>query len=163
MPSQKNQKKSEAFEKQNLIILILLLIFFIITVSFYIIFNVSLKDSQSDKDNPTITVARIIDGDTFEISSRETVRLICIDAPEKGRQGYNEAKQFLSDLILDKQIRLEKDVSETDEYERLLRYVYVNDSNNNEIFVNKELVKQGYAILFPYGNDTKKCSEIENN
>lgn len=167
MPRQnKKTKKSEAFEKQNLIILILLLIFFMITLSFYFIFDVSSKEYSSESNNSTdssLIVTKIIDGDTFEISSGETVRLICIDTPEQNQKGYDESKSFLSQLILNKQIRLEKDVSNTDSYGRLLRYVYVNsssESSNKEIFINKELVKNGYATLFPYGNDTKRCNEI---
>lgn len=56
-------------------------------------------------------------------------------------------------------MRLEKDVINKDEYGRLLRYVYVNISVE-EIFVNKELFKQGYGTIFRYGNDTSRCGEI---
>ena len=160
------KKKSEAFERQNIAILVILIIFFILTISLYFIFNISLLDysksennSNSDNNPSQIIVSRVIDGDTFELSSGEIIRLICIDSPEKTQKGYEEANQFLSDLILNKEPRLEKDVSDKDEYGRLLRYVYVNDSNK-EVFVNKELVKQGYATVFPYGNDTKRCNEI---
>ncbi|MEK6859239.1 MAG: thermonuclease family protein [Nanoarchaeota archaeon] len=165
-------KKSEAFEKQNLAILIILLIFFMITIAFYFIFNVSLKDNAINKNetinqsqNNSTIASRIIDGDTFELASGEIIRLICIDAPEKNKNGFDESRQFLSDLILNRQIRLEKDVSDKDSYGRLLRYVYVNSisQQNEEIFVNKELVKQGYAALFPYGNDTKRCNEINSS
>lgn len=155
-------KASEAFEKQNLAILIILLVFFMITIAFYIILNVNSKDVITS--NNETTAAKIIDGDTFQISSGDTVRLICIDAPEKNQQGFEEAKQFLSDLILDKQVRLETDVSDKDAYGRLLRYAYVNSSQTgNEIFVNKEMVKNNYAALFPYGNDTKRCNEINSS
>jgi len=106
-------------------------------------------------------VARVIDGDTFELEGGETVRLICIDAPEKNDKGGEEATQYLQSLILNKIVRLEKDVSEKDAYGRLLRYVYVQE-NGEEIFVNKELVEKGYAEVFKYGNDTKRCDEIES-
>jgi len=164
------KKKSEAFQKQNLIILIVLVIFFILTISLYFIFNISSLDSSksegnsvSENSNSQIIASRIIDGDTFESSSGETVRLICVDTPEQNKKGYEEAKQFLSNLILNKQVRLEKDVSDKDEYGRLLRYVYFNfsiPSYEKEIFINKEIVKQSYGVLFPYGNDTKRCNEI---
>jgi micrococcal nuclease len=136
------------------IIIILGLIF-----SIYIFINYKQKPII-----PGNTVTKIIDGDTFELASGEKIRLICIDAPEINKKGYEEAKQFLSDLILNKQVRLENDINNADKYERLLRYVYINNSksNNNEIFVNKELVKQGYATLFPYENNTKRCDEIDN-
>jgi len=177
------KKKSEAFEKQNLVILILLIVFFILTISLYFVFKItSLDYSSPDTNDSKIIVSEVIDGDTFKLSSGETVRLICVDAPEKNTKGYEEAKKFLSDLILNKEVRLEKDVSEKDSYGRLLRYVYLDipilgcsfePSNpnelsdetciglgTNEIFVNKEIVKNNHGVLFSFGNDTKRCSEI---
>lgn len=181
------KKRSEAFEKQNMFILIMLIIFFILTILLYFIFNIFSLDNKSVSENsPQITVSKVIDGDTFELSSGETVRLICIDAPEKNKKGYEESKQFLSNLILNRQVRLEKDSSETDSYGRLLRYVYINittdscsfepsnpseisdqtctgsDIKTKEIFVNKEIIKNGHGTLFPYKNNTKRCSEIAN-
>ncbi len=112
-------------------------------------------------DYPDNYVIRIIDGDTFELADGNIVRLICIDAPEKGEIGSEESTNFLSQLILYEQVRLEKDVSETDDYGRLLRYAYVNISES-EVFVNKELVLGGYASVWEYGNDTAKCGEIRD-
>lgn len=109
------------------------------------------------------TAVRIIDGDTFELASGDIVRLICVDAPEIGKTGADEAAEFLSSLILNQELRLENDTDNTDAYGRLLRYVYVNSSEgDSEIFVNKEIVQQGYGSLFIYGNDTSKCGEIRN-
>jgi|GEM_PF-927493 len=117
-------------------------------------------------ENPTVKiweclgdyarVTRVIDGDTFELSNGEKVRMICIDTPEQGEEGYEEAKAYLESLVLNKIVRLEKDVSEKDKYNRLLRYVYTED-----LFVNKELVEEGYAEVFRYGEDVKRCGEIE--
>ncbi|MEK6927908.1 MAG: thermonuclease family protein [Nanoarchaeota archaeon] len=101
-------------------------------------------------------VVRVIDGDTFVLRDNSTVRLICVDAPELHSQGGEEAKVFLESLILNKEVRLERDVSDKDEYERLLRYVYLGD-----VFVNEELVKSGNADVWRYGNDTARCDEIE--
>jgi hypothetical protein len=102
-------------------------------------------------------VSRVIDGDTLQLQNEDIVRLICIDTPEKGEPGADEATQYLESLVLNKIVRLEKDVSEKDKYDRLLRYVYVDD-----VFVNKQLVKEGHAEVFRYGEDTKRCGEIEN-
>lgn len=81
-------------------------------------------------------VARVIDGDTFVLSSGERVRLIGINAPEKEEQCFEESKQALVLLLENRNILLQKDVSETDKYGRLLRYVFVED-----FFVNKFLVE----------------------
>ncbi|PIN93194.1 hypothetical protein COU54_03960 [Candidatus Pacearchaeota archaeon CG10_big_fil_rev_8_21_14_0_10_31_24] len=103
---------------------------------------------------------RVIDGDTFEING-EVVRLICIDSPEKSEIGFDEATQFLENLIMGNELRLEKDVNDKDEYGRLLRYVYVS-SDEDEIFVNREMVKSGNAEVFRYGEDVSKCDEVES-
>lgn len=107
-------------------------------------------------------VVDVIDGDTFEIATGEQVRLICIDGPEKGEVGYKETKDFLSNLILEKEVRLEQDIEDQDKYGRLLRYVYLNTSKG-ELFINKEIVQQGYGEVFPYGNNTLKCEEINGS
>jgi len=106
-------------------------------------------------------VLRVIDGDTFELEGGEKVRLICIDTPENGEVGYEEAKQFLAGLIENKTVVLEKDVSDKDVYGRLLRYVYVNNFEE-EVFVNREIVSKGFGEVWPYGNDTAKCDEIDS-
>jgi len=105
-------------------------------------------------------VARVIDGDTFMLRTGEYVRLICINTPERTDAGYFEATKFLQQLIENKEVRLEKDISETDKYNRLLRYVYINDSSGKEIFVNRELVQQGFAVIWRYPPDVKRCDEI---
>jgi len=101
-------------------------------------------------------VSRIIDGDTLELNTGEKVRLICIDTPERGEEYYEEASDRLSELVLNKEVSLEKDVSEADRYDRLLRYIYVDD-----VFVNDVLVREGLAKAYRYQPDTSKCDEIE--
>ena len=101
-------------------------------------------------------VARVIDGDTIELANGQRVRYIGIDTPEtvhpdKPAQCFGqEASNKNKELVAGKRVRLEKDVSETDKYGRLLRYVYVGD-----VFVNLELVSQGYAYAFTYPPDVK--------
>ncbi len=98
-------------------------------------------------------VMRVIDGDTIVVNldgRNYKVRFIGIDTPERGRPYYWEATQKTREMVLGKDVRLVKDVSETDKYGRLLRYVYVDDK-----FVNAELVKQGYALQFTLPPDVK--------
>jgi endonuclease YncB( thermonuclease family) len=177
MPTQKPNK-------QITYVLIILLITFIITLTLFTIFKDNSPDlldlSNRFQDNPDIQknlnnpdiqnninipnnyVIRVIDGDTIELYSGDKVRLICIDAPELENKGSYEAKAYLESLVLNKEVKLEKDISEADKYGRLLRYVWVNISDQ-EVFVNKELVSQGYASIFRYGDDVKKCEEIERD
>ena len=101
-------------------------------------------------------VTRVVDGDTVEIETGEKVRFICIDTPERGEYYYQEAKNYLSDYILNKEVKLIKDISETDMYGRLLRYVYFED-----IFINGKLVEGGYAKVYRYAPDTKFCDDLD--
>lgn len=100
-------------------------------------------------------VVRVIDGDTIEIEGGVKVRLIGIDTPELRQSGDSgcfgqEAKNYLSNLILGQRIGLEKDVSEVDRYGRLLRYVYLEDE-----LINDALVRNGYARVSTYPPDVK--------
>ena len=92
---------------------------------------------------PAVTV---IDGDTIRLPSREMVRYIGIDTPERGEPYYQKARRANRDLIEGKEIKLEEDVTDRDRYGRLLRYVYADDT-----FVNAELVRQGYALVYRRG------------
>jgi len=104
-------------------------------------------------------VTRVIDGDTIEVDIGGTiykVRYIGIDTPELDdkRPEYctlaQEATRLNRELVAGKTVRLEKDVSGTDNFGRLLRYVYVDG-----IFVNAELVRQGLAWAKAYEPDIK--------
>jgi hypothetical protein len=88
--------------------------------------------------NHSPTVTDVIDGDTIIISSGERVRLLGVNAPEKGRCYYKEAKQRLSTLLLEKNIRLEE--TRTDIYNRPMGLVYVNNT-----LINTQMIKEGYG------------------
>jgi endonuclease YncB( thermonuclease family) len=104
----------------------------------------------SDAAQQTGTVIRVIDGDTVDVrledDSEARVRYIGVDTPERGDLFYREASEFNRDLVEGRKATLYKDVSETDRFGRLLRYVLVEN-----VFVNFELVRQGYAssVTFP--------------
>lgn len=98
-----------------------------------------------------LKVIKVIDGDTIVLETGETVRYIGIDTPEtKGDCFAVESTNKNKELVLGKEVKLEKDVSETDRYKRLLRYVYIDD-----IFVNDYLVREGYAKVSTYPPDVK--------
>lgn len=104
-------------------------------------------------------VTRIIDGDTIEVrinDARFTVRYIGIDAPEtKGTPAQTclsrQATAANKALVLGKTLRLERDVSEFDKYNRLLRYAYLPDGT----LVNEKLVLDGFALTATYPPDVK--------
>ena len=103
-------------------------------------------------------VVAIKDDDTYKImcdGKERTIRLSHIDCPEKSQPFGKNAKQFASDLCFGK---IAKVVSEgkTDRYKRLIAEVYVN-----EICVNKELVKNGFAWHFIKYSDNEEYEELE--
>ncbi len=105
-------------------------------------------------------VTQVIDGDTVIIEGGYRVRYIGIDTPEvyPELEAYGvEAWQANRDLVEGKVVHLERDVSETDKYGRLLRYVYVDS-----IMVNAELVRLGLARAKAYPPDTKYQLYLED-
>ncbi len=98
-------------------------------------------------------VVRIVDGDTIVVSvggRDEHLRYIGMDTPETVQPGSPvqwmgpEASRANAALVAGRTVVLEKDVSETDRYDRLLRYVWLADGDRWTL-VNLELVRQGFA------------------
>jgi endonuclease YncB( thermonuclease family) len=102
-------------------------------------------------------VTEVIDGDTIivrlEDGNTYPVRFIGIDAPERNMQFFAVTFQANAEMVDQKEVILIKDVSETDPYDRLLRYVVVND-----VFVNLQLIETGFARAMQYPPDIA-CAE----
>jgi endonuclease YncB( thermonuclease family) len=110
--------------------------------------------STAVPDREIAFVMRVIDGDTIEVildGESYNLRYIGIDAPEMGMPFAQEAAAANQSLVESQIVELERDVSETDQHGRLLRYVYLND----EVLVNAELVRLGFAVPLAYPPDTK--------
>lgn len=136
----------------------------------------SLNSSQDYNTNFTeATVKRVVDGDTLVVNINKEdykVRIIGVNTPESttkietyGKEASNFTKSIMT---LGKKIYLEKDVSETDKYGRLLRYVWLEvpneiDRNNieNKMF-NAILLKNGYAQVATYPPDVKYVDYFTN-
>ncbi|HVF12450.1 MAG TPA: thermonuclease family protein [Actinomycetota bacterium] len=113
------------------------------------------------------TVTRVVDGDTIEatviavepgpgagqteVGQTYDIRLTGIDTPESVKPGTpvecfaKEASAAAKALLEGQEVRLVKDVENTDRYERLLRYVYLQDE-----MANARLVANGYAHAYTY-------------
>ncbi len=110
-------------------------------------------------------VKRVIDGDTFELDTKERVRVLGIDSPEKFESGKLDkdaertgqdkktiqklgelASEHARNLIEGKKVTLlpEQNYDDKDVYGRLLRYVYLEDGT----FFNLKMVDDGYAYAF---------------
>lgn len=111
----------------------------------------------------TYKVLKVIDGDTINVeieSKSNTIRLIGIDTPETvdprkpvqcfGKEASNKAKE----LLTGKNVILESDTTQgdKDKYDRLLRYVYLEDGTS----VNKFMISEGYAHEYTYQSNPYK-------
>ncbi len=104
-------------------------------------------------------VTYIVDGDTIDVSISGAiyrVRYIGINTPEMDEPCGPLAKEANASLVAGKTVRLVKDVSETDRFGRLLRYVYVGN-----VFVNGDLVLHGWADAARYPPDTAMAELLE--
>lgn len=112
-------------------------------------------------------VIDVADGDTFTVTMagrEQEVRLVGVDTPEthhpdKPVQCYGpEASKFTTSLIDGQAVKLEADSrqSNRDRYDRLLRYVYLEDGRE----LNELLVKKGYAFATNF--HTEKRAMLKN-
>ena len=103
------------------------------------------NNSQIELEEAYVT--KVIDGDTIWAlinGNEEKIRLIGIDCPEytKEIEAYGkEATEFTTEKLLNKTIYLQKDITNTDNYDRLLRYVWtqkideITDENTKKLLV----------------------------
>lgn len=119
----------------------------------------SLSPLPVNKPDSSVLVTRVIDGDTIEIEGGQKVRYIGLDTPETTEEVEcwgREATSKNRELVEGKRVSLEKDVSETDKYVRLLRYVFIDSS----VFINDYLVREGYALASSYPPDVKYQDQL---
>lgn len=121
-----------------------------------------LQKLWSDRPKATIVtpgyykITYVYDGDTFAVDMNgtpEKVRLIGIDTPETHKPNTplqcfgNDASNFAKGFETGKNVRLESDPtnSNRDRYGRLLRYAYLEQ---DDFFINKEMIQQGFAFAY---------------
>lgn len=91
-------------------------------------------------------VTHVVDGDTIEAvigdGKIERIRLLGVNAPERGKPYYSEAKAFLAQ-IENKSVEILRDNEDVDKYNRKLRYVFYKGA-----FVNFEILENGFGTSF---------------
>jgi len=115
-------------------------IFLIISITIFLFFLYFKFLTKFCKSEIKI-VTKVIDGDTIIVEGGKTIRLLGIDADEKGYPCYYSAKKELERKVLNKAVRLECDEKDKDVYGRYLRYAFIDDEN-----INVWMVKNGLAI-----------------
>ena len=130
---------------------------YILIISLFIIpLNVYAKKEE-------VKLSKCIDGDTISViinKEEKKVRFIAVDSPEIDKEEpYSiEAKEFTCNLVTQaKKLYLEydKNSDETDKYDRIIAWVWADD-----ILVQKELIKDGYARLAYLYSEYKYTSEL---
>lgn len=114
-----------------------------------------------------VKLARVVSGQTLEVLGMgeqpnliSQVRLIGLDAPDLGQRpwGY-DAKAMIEKLIGDdeKTIKIEFGLENKDRFGRTLAYVW-----KNQMFLNEEVLKQGYALFVRRSPNHKYDNRLEN-
>ncbi|MEX2340807.1 MAG: thermonuclease family protein [Candidatus Paceibacterota bacterium] len=125
-------------------------------------------DDEGVIERVLYSVVRVIDGDTIVINKdgvSESVRLIGIDTPETvhsskpvqcfGMEASKKTKEWLEGKSVE--LIIDEGEGERDKYRRLLGYVYREDG----MFINLELIKQGYAYEYTYQQPYKYQKEFK--
>ncbi|WP_289890903.1 thermonuclease family protein [Virgibacillus pantothenticus] len=115
-----------------------------------------------------VIVERVVDGDTLVIKNasgeEERVRLLLVDTPESVHPNKpvqlfaKEASSFAKEKLEGEKVKLELGNPETDKYDRLLGYVWIDDVNFNQL-----LIEEGYArVAYIYEPNTKYLDEFQD-
>ncbi len=100
-------------------------------------------------------ITEVIDGDTVILENGKHIRLLGINTPEEGMYFYREAKAVLEAMVLEKELVLEKDVTDLDIYGRQLRYLFLDS-----LFVNLEMILRGFANIYTNPPDVKYADKF---
>ncbi len=110
-----------------------------------------------------VHLSRIVDGDTVRVQwhgENLSVRLLGIDAPERGQPGGPESTQCLRELLAGADtvdLEFQEGAPRRDSLGRLLAYVWRGDS-----LLNLELVKRGHAGLYKGGGKGKYSGALRH-
>lgn len=100
------------------------------------------------------TVFNVVDGDTvdvtvdlgFKVYTRQRIRLARIDTPERGQPGFDEAGDFLRELILGKTVTLK--TYKASKWGYFLGDIILDGEDINQRMLNEHMAK-------PYDGGTK--------
>ena len=106
-------------------------------------------------------VVGIADGDSFTLLTDSLtqikIRLHGVDCPEKNQAFGQKAKEFTSDFIFGKRVRVK--VTDIDRYNRVIGIVTLRTGKN----LNEALLKNGFAWHYKQYDKSKKYSQLEES
>lgn len=133
-------RRSKKSAKRRLRGLVLVTVVIVAVVAFRLAVEIGHEPSTLS----TLTVVRVIDGDTVELSNGEKLRLLGIDTPERAEPYYDEARALLARLVGGEPVTIEYAARRRDKYGRLLGYLYLDDT----LLVNRVLLDSGLAYVY---------------
>ncbi|MCL2807967.1 MAG: thermonuclease family protein [Coriobacteriia bacterium] len=163
----RNSKKKSVLSTRALVCMLAVAAVLTLAVAYELLW----KDSESQEFEQA-RVVRIVDGDTLIVSIfgvNERVRLIGIDAPEsvhsdetKNTQEGIDSSNYVKSIVQPGQtVYLQRDLSNRDKHERLLRYVWLEVPDDpwsmSEVrtkMLNGMLVDNAHAETRRYEPDT---------
>lgn len=108
-------------------------------------------------------VINVIDGDTVILLEKtpermrtHRIQLEGIDAPERGQNGYESAKEYLEKLVWGETVTVR--YTGNDRYGRILGEVW-----HGNLFVNEEMVKEGWAWIYEKSSASRKLISLERD
>lgn len=99
---------------------------------------------NSDSVYEKVFVSRIIDGDTIELKDKRVIRIIGINAPEdtKIKEAFGDyATEYAKEILEKKYVYLQKDSSDLDKYNRLLRTIWLTKPSEQDDIKNIQFLK----------------------
>jgi micrococcal nuclease len=118
------------------------------------------SQAKTPAGNPVIfekaLVSKVVDGDTIVLADGRVIRYLGINTPEtvdleSPVECYGpEASQRNKELVGGREVELMSGIEELDKYGRHLKYVFADG-----VFVNAELIEEGYATAYIYGGGNR--------
>jgi micrococcal nuclease len=148
-----------AKRKPKLLFIVISVLIIIVYFSIYIIDNTNTPKENKKYNNIEFegTVTYIVDGDTLDIVDNR-IRLSLVNTPERGQEGYTEAKKLVQNLCLNKKGEVDIDDGQRrgDRYGRDVGIVYCDGIN-----VNKALIENNLAVIYSRYCDISEFSNEE--
>ncbi len=101
-------------------------------------------------------VTQVLDGDSFKIANKTTVRLASLDAPETGNCMAAEAKEALTKMILRKKVVIQDPYN--DLYRRTVALIYANGK-----LVNEYMIRNGLAVTTREAGEENRAIKAAND
>ena len=141
-----------------LLFIVISVLIIIVSFSIYVLYNSNRAQDQKEQENIEFegTVNYVVDGDTLDINDNR-IRLSLVNTPERGQEGYMEAKKLVQNLCLNKKGEVDIDDGQRrgDRYGREVGVVYCDGINLNAALMDNNLARiyTEYCDISEFSNE----------